>query len=299
MAVRNAESKRSYYAIALTIIRIVAVRRTSSENGKSNMKQTMIVAVVGLCAILLSACVVSADDSPTVDDVWSSRGLRSGEVIVSVKQKNKDTSAKESYHIAFDFEQGLLRFDCFEGDLHWRFARNKDECILQEENADYLVQYPRDWIDPVEQRHPFDLRLMGIISIGEFEHRSTYDDVETFISKKTKLTEAKQEDDGTTGMQWDFLVDNKYNADVTIWFDKNQGFSPVKMRKECENGRHATIVDSESKTRWKKIKDAWVPSSSTIEQPGFLTIEMTFDWKDVNAPQDETIYRQFPLHQVP
>ncbi len=178
-------------------------------------------------------------------------------------------------------------------------ARNKDECILQEENADYLVQYPRDWIDPVEQRHPFDLRLMGIISIGEFEHRSTYDDVETFISKKTKLTEAKQEDDGTTGMQWDFLVDNKYNADVTIWFDKNQGFSPVKMRNECENGRHATIVDSESKTRWKKIKDAWVPSSSTIEQPGFLTIEMTFDWKDVNAPQDETIYRQFPLHQVP
>jgi hypothetical protein len=259
--------------------------------------------------VLTSPQLLTAQNQPEssnkfdLESVLNARSLlRSGDAEVLITQVTKNEKEKQVCRLIFDFDRGYLRFDGFEGTDHWKFARNLAQSLIEVDDAGFMDAGPPDREMPALQMRPFDIRLIGMMSIGEFEYRNKYEDCQHFLRKVAKLAESEAEKDGTIRMRWDYLVGGKDKANETIWFDKNQGFSPTRMTVTVTVTNDRNIyVDTDTTTHWKSIGGVWVPTDCRIEMPGAQHwYELAFKWQSVNEPPNGSLFREpiIPLGSI-
>jgi hypothetical protein len=258
-----------------------------------------------MCPILqLMAVPATADEAASnkfyLDSVWYARDLlRTGEVRVSAKLDSPRGVHDTEYHIAFDFDNDCIRFDGIDSDGNWKYARNQKESLQQVGSDDYVDKCPANEPMAALDMRPFDLRALGMMTIGEFDYREPYQKIRDYYQTKVQLADISVEKDGIVKAVWDCtvtarVVDRHDKAKRTIWFDKNQGFSPIKMTAEILNSVSGQFeIDTETTTSWKKVNSVWVPTNCHIGTPGYRnSVDLSFDWVSVNQPLNENLFTE-------
>lgn len=257
---------------------------------------------LGPCTHVLSAQQL-ADDARRLGEFHlagmrdARERVRSGVCNVAVRKAgtNRKSTSDGEYFFAFSLNDDCLRFDQRFGSRVTQYARNKRESMLHVAGSRGITKYAPDWKVSIPEAQPFDFRLIGLVSLAEFDYRCSYDDVRRFLEQRAQLSEVVREDATLCRLSWKYDIQSS-NLRHTIWIDSSRGFSPVRTEviatHHPKDGPTITRNQAATKTDWQRVSDVWVPRRwSLSEGDGTLTLEATFDWKSVNEPIAEKLFQ--------
>ncbi len=260
------------------------------------------------------------DAEITFDDLMKGLQERRGRLKTGVFKAHGKMHAEEpesgtlegdiDIHCAFDFVNDLVRFDekrpvrvvsargktkgTWETKIHeTKYAKSRTEVIgvnvkANWESIDGLVLeahfYPVDSTEHTIGR-PFDVRTLGMSLVDQFTRGEANFEKAVDRLLKTAPEWVTKEAEGIYHIIWQENTLREH-----LWINELQGFTPIRY--EVQYLPDANESDRAVKTRestevsWTKIKDVWVPKACRLKggigSPRPLTLELAFDWGDVN-----------------
>ena len=295
---------------------------------------------VVLAALLLNSCLMTPVSCLALDDAGEKRrfffsGFESerekvlsgivrgtGERAYTYPDGEVIKGSNETLLIAFDYSKGLMRVDRkiprrlprsesreLQDTLHRFFIRmpEYDVCAVRRESkgprAPIWITKP-EW--PLTQNapaYPFDIRAISFIRSSFYWSRPT--PLDQYLAERLPPEFTEYEDEGNGLHRFTYTRIEPPDArdlsqQVTIWIDKNRGYSIVKTRYEFivpKTPDEPWKVMCESQTTWDDIGEIWVPVSHAFKEnvnvnegKPCLSVKMGFDWESVNEPVPEKYF---------
>lgn len=216
---------------------------------------------------------------------------------------------------AFDFGNGLLRFDRLEpvrviddseargvnragqarsrelAYVGGRFARSGDQSIEWTHGSPFAAIRPAQEKASTPVR-PFDVRLVGLVNRFTLENGATWGT--TVRALESRASAFARESTSLYRITW---ISTKSGVKIDRWFDATQGFAPVRYERR---GRSVKTAGDWGKPReighasWTKVDDTWVPKTLTEEitySTGSERRELAFHWEQVNGSVNRALFK--------
>ena len=184
---------------------------------------------------------------------------------------------------AFDFPTNKFRFDRREkpstvspgvskSGFALRYVRKPGASFCWNEDSHSVVIRPQE-NEILGRLSPFDVRIVGLANWAAFrqgfQHGFSYSELIEYVTKQTEqaLSEVVSETETLHRLSWTPQPSLKN----TIWFDEEQGFSPVRYEQRIRYSHHGDaevsgldptcIVDA----TWQEIAGVWVPKTLVMQ----------------------------------
>lgn len=220
-----------------------------------------------------------------------------------VYPKSPPLDAPVEFYCAFDYARGLFRLDRDMPVLRSGTEPDSKPAVVREKSK-YARTPLRSfhWSDvqpgmvtardseaqPAGEMAAFDPRALGLLLVHDLEYNSKFEQLLAFLTKQ-ELIEVVQEGPRICRLTWAFGKDNHLRR--TVWFDREQGYAPVRMELRRSWAPEPPMQTSE--TTWAEVSGAWVPKSFSIQEefsPGVRRYQLSLDWESVNKPIAETLF---------
>ena len=226
----------------------------------------------------------------SVDQVQSGR-VRVEEVKVS-SSKGEQSETRVEYSVAFDYPTGCIRFDTKRGPATSRYSRNQSHSFYFDPSAGAVVKHHADHDFTLWQSRPFDLRILGPATQGEFGSRLTHEQLWAFLNGH-KPARGVRESAASSRVVFDYpLAGGKLKGRRTLWISSAKGF--VVERMEAEYLLPKTdkwTLSCSSQVDWKQTSGVWVPAKAVLRDRGASSrTDLSFDWQSVNEPIDSSVF---------
>ncbi len=207
------------------------------------------------------------------------------------------------YFCAVDYRKGRLRFD-HEIPVVDRLSEKSGKVIGQTfrelgkyyqipthavewSNRQEDVVYVRKAGTPaVNQAAPFDVRCIGMMTLGDFERFTRYESVRGVNDPQT-LTSVSAAGNGVWRLSWTAAQGCKF----ALWLNRETGYGPIRYEARWPDGREPPIELSQA--TWTQIGDVWVPKSVKMERnlgPQRSKLDLVFELKSVNQPVPDDLF---------
>ncbi len=208
------------------------------------------------------------------------------------------------FSCAFDHSQNLFRFERLGPELqvlHEILPEKRDFEVRDRgifvHRPDYSLHWSTGQIDEIYRREPnakpsrdyvspFDVRLMGFYTnICFTEYCDFSQGCRNHFDQNVLAAEMSPEGVCRVVLQW-----KKHpNTYTTIWFDRDQGYSPIRYQHTV--GSPTARPGQSGETTWQEISGVWVPRTYLGEdfyrgedRPLRRRMEIAFEWESVNEP---------------
>ena len=212
------------------------------------------------------------------------------------------------YYCAFDYRKGLFRCDHkIPIVFRVRDAKTGQEVrTIQVEVGKYIATPVRsfEWSpddsptiyargpnhksDPADQIAPFDVRLLGVGSVGDFTGYTTYKEMLPILVK-WPVVGASKAGEGVWQVRW-----QSRGFETTVWFKDEAGYLPLRMERRYLWYHGVSNPQERGETTWTQVSGVWIPKTAVLEQSlmtgRHIKIELAFDWESVNEPVPQSLF---------
>ena len=232
-----------------------------------------------------------------------------------------DFSAEVEIFCAFDFVEGMFRFDRSRPTKPSSMAKRQypdapdrkqertteelrivkyiekpEHCILWSNRTPQMVFRKTLEDRPVAFVRPFDVRSLGTILIVDVANFLRLEEICTYLFEQ-ELIEATMEESGLYRLVWEFGPSGSLVR--TIWLNPTEGYTPVRLELRSKPGE----LKQRSEVTWVEIGATWVPDTFMIEQrkpdDTLKRIELAFDWESVNGQISQELFTEAGLDLPP
>ena len=209
--------------------------------------------------------------------------------------ESRTTEEADDLFCAFDFPEGLYRFDRLAPDEDGiteggRSIRTPEHIYYTYGiNSEHIGGVMRDRVnsDTVGHIAPFDIRRVGLFNFVGPYWTTTFDDFCQGL-RKGKLIDLSEEGQDVYRLTWAY---EKAEVETTLWLDSTKGYSWIRYEVASQQvDSEKTVID----TSWDRIHGVWVPTAMRLANDHWDgsrdEAEWTIEWESVNEPVDENYF---------
>lgn len=227
---------------------------------------------------------------------------------------------------AFDYDQGLYRFDRCEPQLFLKgsgakprkvtlrmyYAQTKEQsihCVYGWGGETPEKPIVRIWPSEhsvSEYLQPIDVRSLGL-GLWVSVHSSASLDAVLEVIQKRKLVSVDKQADGIWRVVQQIRHPDGNISRFSFWFDETRGFSPVRMEVRFAGELAKVFPDptEEVSVTWTQINNVWLPEtvdllqrSPSLKHQRVSSYRLRFDWKTVNEPLPSDLFTVSGLSEL-
>ena len=233
-----------------------------------------------------------------IEGMWVARNaVISGEVEyrATITSARSGLSRQEEVALLFQKQGYWQRYELRKANRGVTHIINSSESLLHIHGQPLVSKNTPDAPIHVADSRPLDYRLIGMISLIDYEHRPEYETIYKTYGNANQVVDLQQSGPSVCGITWELSKSDKLFSQRTLWIDSAQGFAPIRMRQDVtvvrESGERVSFVESEGECKWKQVNGHWVPDEWKVSVGnGRRSLDFACNWVLVNAPIDETLF---------
>lgn len=165
------------------------------------------------------------------EGLWDGREqLVSGVVKVTCEPRGDGPDRPDPLFLAFDRASSRLRFDQTMRGITTQVARTPRETLLHVSGGYVLTRHPPNYDTTLEATRPIDVRLAGLVTLGEFFNRFDYEAFADFLAQ-TVCTKCGRASEGLIRVELEYVMLNTTERfRRTIVLDPRLDYSPGRLR---------------------------------------------------------------------